>query len=179
MVACGPVPVPGDGPCSNGIAVPSGIYSPELATDCEVLLGLIDPLNDGEILDWSVENPIDTWLGVEIGGTPTRVTALRLGDLAIEAKIPKSLGQLTGLRVLQLNANDFEGPIPAELATLTELEELSLGQNRLSGEIPPEIDDLTNLMVLDLGENTLIGGVPAAAWRIGRPAGRCCSTTTI
>ncbi|CDY34054.1 hypothetical protein HID58_056594 [Brassica napus] len=51
-------------------------------------------------------------------------------------KIPKSIGLLKGLRLLNLSSNRFSNHIPQSLANLTNLEELDLSRNQLSGPIP-------------------------------------------
>lgn len=47
-----------------------------------------------------------------------------------------------------LHNNSFIGPIPREIGTLKSLTVLDLGMNRLSGPIPRELGNLTNVIKL-------------------------------
>ena len=103
--------------------------------------------------------------------TDGRVVRLRLTGLS--GTIPPQIGNLTGLKYLNLNSyadwdlhNRLSGSIPPELGNLTNLDHLDLGNNRLSGSIPPELGNL-NLncgsggdCTLNLSHNNLTGTIP-------------------
>ena len=171
--------------CANGVAVPSPDGNPGLVGDCEVLLAIRDTLVGDATLDWSAFTEIGDWDGVQVGGTPLRVTALwlwtrelsgsippelaqlgRLADLhlggnSLTGAIPRELGELTGLRRLALYGNRLTGGIPTELGGLTALRQLQLGGNLLRGAIPTELGGLSSLELLSLHTNLLTGGIPA------------------
>ncbi len=136
--------------------------NPKLVEDCWQLLSLRDELAPGGDLSWSSEQPIEQWHGVRLGGTPPRVTALRLANLGLGGRLPAGLGHLSRLAAINLSNNGLTGPIPAELGKLRWLELLRLGRNRLVGPIPIELGQLPRLKVMNLAYNRLTGHVPAA-----------------
>ncbi|CAB1104970.1 unnamed protein product [Ectocarpus sp. CCAP 1310/34] len=69
--------------------------------------------------------------------------------------IPRGLGRLGALEVLNLSYNELSGGIPPELGGLGALEVLNLSRNKLSGAIPPELGGLGALEGLDLSYNEL------------------------
>ena len=106
-----------DGPCSTGIAVANPRDNPLLVQDCNVLLAARDTLSGGgRRLIWTVDTPMSKWDGVSIGGSPARVTELRIrGDDVhgrLKGSIPRELGHLTGLVILDLRNNVLSGEIP-------------------------------------------------------------------
>lgn len=62
--------------------------------------------------------------------------------------IPKELGQLPYLVVLDLRDNSFSGTIPPELGNISTLQSLLLSTNNLTGPIPQELGNLTSFFVL-------------------------------
>ncbi|KAI5325937.1 hypothetical protein L3X38_035011 [Prunus dulcis] len=74
--------------------------------------------------------------------------------------IPKEMGELISLRVLNLSRNAFTGEIPSSFGNMRVLESLDLSQNKLSGHIPPQLVKLTYLASLNLSYNQLIGRIP-------------------
>ncbi|KAK6802417.1 hypothetical protein RDI58_000197 [Solanum bulbocastanum] len=77
-----------------------------------------------------------------------------------EGHIPSIVGDLIGLRTLNLSHNVLEGHIPASLQNLSVLESLDLSSNKISGGIPPQLASLTFLEVLNLSHNHLVGCIP-------------------
>ena len=160
-----------DGPCSTGIAVANPRDNPLLVQDCNVLLAARDTLSGGgRRLIWSVDTPMSKWDGVSIGGSPARVTELRIrGDDVhgrLKGSIPRELGHLTGLVILDLRNNVLSGEIPPELGRLTRLVFFNLFRNALSGDIPSELGGLTALVTMNLEDNSLTGSIPAALGRL-------------
>ncbi|KAL7218610.1 hypothetical protein ACSBR2_011806 [Camellia fascicularis] len=86
--------------------------------------------------------------------------AVDLSNNKFEGEIPKSLGRLGGLQMLNLSDYNLTSVIPLSLANLIELESLDLSQNLLSEEIPQQLIQLTFLEVLDVSHNHLTGRIP-------------------
>ena len=154
-------PVPPSSLCASGGAVPDAANNPGLVADCEALLEARDPLAGTAALNWSASTPISSWTGVTLGGTPQRVTKLRLWNLSLNGTVPSELSRLNHLEALYLAYNQLTGTIPAELGNLTGLTHLGLIHNQLTGAIPPELARLTNLRQLGLQDNQLTGSIPA------------------
>ena len=150
--------------CVGGSAVENQDANPGLLADCGALLDAMDILKGtGGFLNWNKDVAINNWDGVSLSGSPSRVTALRIGRNRLRGELSPHLGKLSKLETLALSGNRLNGAIPAELGNLVELEYLSLSDNRLSGVIPVELGGLTtNLEYLYLGGNGLIGCIPAA-----------------
>jgi len=169
--------------CTSGGAVPDPVANPGLVDDCAALLALWARSGELEYANWSVERPLSTWDGVQLGGTPPRVHELRLTDGGLSGRdaralrwltelrrlelsnfglssIPRELGQLRHLEDLRMVQSGPAGRIPAELGQLSRLTHLDLFNNRLSGPIPPELGQLTNLTYLNLAHNQLTGPIP-------------------
>ena len=148
-------------PCSTGGAVPDPNNNPALVADCDTLLAVRDTLAGNGTLNWSASTPITRWDGIEVSGTPQRITVLYLVRQRLTGIIPPELGSLTGLDQLTLIENQLTGPIPSELGNLANLSGLHLFSNRLTGSIPTELGRLTNLQGLGLYDNRLIGSIPS------------------
>ena len=138
---------------------PTPITNPDRAA----LVALYEATNGDEWANnnnWLSDRPLGEWYGVETDADG-RVTQLDLFNNGLSGTLPSSLGDLTNLRKLRLNAGRVSGPIPPELGDLTNLEELYLDQNQLlSGPIPSELGNLTNLQSLSLWDNQLSGSIP-------------------
>jgi hypothetical protein len=67
--------------------------------------------------------------------------------------VPKSLGNLTALRYLDLGGNQLT-TVPKSLGNLTALTDLDLGGNQLT-TVPKSLGNLTTLSRLDLNDNQL------------------------
>ncbi|XP_059428286.1 putative receptor like protein 25 [Corylus avellana] len=79
----------------------------------------------------------------------------------LEGPVPKELGGLRSLYVLNLLHNALTGQIPPSLANLTQLESLDLSRNKLTGEIPVQLAaGLIFLSVLNLSFNQFVGPIP-------------------
>ncbi|KAK7820210.1 receptor-like protein 7, partial [Quercus suber] len=86
--------------------------------------------------------------------------AIDLSGNKFEGEIPKILGNLKALHMLNLSNNILTGFIPSSLTILTNLESLDLSQNMLVGEIPPQLVELTFLAFLNVSHNNLTGPIP-------------------
>ena len=75
---------------------------------------------------------------------------------ALSGSIPRELGRLTLLELLDLSGNALSGRIPGELGQLTALETLNLANNeQLSGALPTTLTALQNLENLGLNGTSL------------------------
>ena len=146
--------------CSTRGAVSDAANNPGLVSDCAALLAARDTLAGSAALDWSADTPIEEWEGVTLGGTPERVTGLRLINRHLTGTIPPELGSLSKLEALQLHENQLSGQIPAELGSLANLLFLWLSSNQLDGGIPAWLGSLSNLEALQLAGNELSGEIP-------------------
>ena len=147
-------------PCANGVAVPNPQENPGLVADCTVLLQVRDTLAGNAKLNWSADRAIADWEGVNIHGTPLRVTVLDLSERRLTGTIPSQLGALTSLQELWLYDNRLTGTIPPQLGGLANLQALGLSENQLSGTIPPQLSALSHLEHLWLDTNQLSGAIP-------------------
>ncbi|KAI3723101.1 hypothetical protein L2E82_34449 [Cichorium intybus] len=80
----------------------------------------------------------------------------------LEGGIPKELGLMYYLFILNLGHNDLTGPIPEELSGLKTVAILDLSHNRLNGSIPNSLTSL-GLGDADLSYNNLSGTIPESA----------------
>jgi hypothetical protein len=105
--------------------------------------------------------------------------------------IPRAIGKLQNLTVLNLSTNQLMGPIPSEIGDMRKISTMyclksydqllflstfnfevhnpsvglcprDLHANRLNGDIPPELGKLTNLVELRLSNNSLTGTIPGS-----------------
>ena len=88
------------------------------------------------------------------------LVAIDLSSNRFEGEIPKIVGNLKALHMLNLSNNVLTGYIQSSLVNLTNLESLDLSQNMLFGEIPPQLVELTFLAFLNVSCNHLTGPIP-------------------
>uniref|UniRef100_A0ACD5ZZX6 Uncharacterized protein n=1 Tax=Avena sativa TaxID=4498 RepID=A0ACD5ZZX6_AVESA len=77
----------------------------------------------------------------------------------LESEIPKELGNMYYLMIMNLGHNLLSGPIPVELGGAEKLAVLDLSHNQLEGLIPGSFSTLV-LSELDLSYNRLSGPIP-------------------
>ncbi len=66
----------------------------------------------------------------------TPIQNLYLNNNQLAGSIPSTIGNLTGLQLLDLSNNQLSGSIPSVLSALSSLQTLNLSNNQLSGTIP-------------------------------------------
>ena len=76
-----------------------------------------------------------------------------LRDNLLTDTIPKELGKLTNLVLLNLARNSLTGTIPPQLSNFPRMRNFVLSSNKLSGAIPEELGNLTTLWQLRLYDN--------------------------
>ena len=99
-------------------------------------------------------------LDIELVKILTLFTSIDISCNNLDGPIPKDIGELKALYVLNLSHNAFTGKIPPSLGNLVQLESLDLSRNNLSGEIPMQLTGLTFLSFLNLSFNQLVGPIP-------------------
>jgi len=93
-------------------------------------------------------------------GSLKNLQVLNLANNQLTGKIPVELGNLTNLNWLNLSFNQLSGNIPVKLGNLNNLFELFLHENKLKGEIPTELGNINYLTRVNLGFNQLTGSIP-------------------
>lgn len=89
-----------------------------------------------------------------------RLRSLYLGHNAFTGSIPQSIGELSKLEDLNMQANHLVGPIPQSITKLTALQHFDVSFNRLTGSIPDSLTSLMQLRELVLNDNRLTGSLP-------------------
>ncbi|XP_044472305.1 putative receptor-like protein kinase At3g47110 [Mangifera indica] len=116
--------------------------------------------------NWSISNPICSWVGISCGARHERVTALNLSFMDLGGTISPHLGNLSFLVKLDLSYNNFHGHLPNELGQLRRLRIFSVGNNRISGDIPGFIGLLSKLQILELQYNNFSGTIPDVLFNV-------------
>ncbi len=136
----------------------------QLAADCDTLLAIESTLAGTDALNWAPTLALASWEGITVGGMPKRVThfAIQGGKRAskLNGTLPTQLGNLTGLRRLDLNDHSLTGSIPTQLGKLTALTYIDLADNGLTGAVPTQLEKLTQLEYLWLWKTRLSGPLP-------------------
>ncbi|KAL1085132.1 hypothetical protein V6Z11_D08G029100 [Gossypium hirsutum] len=99
-------------------------------------------------------------LEMELTKTSDIFISMDLSNNQLSGEIPKDVGQLISLQMLNFSHNNFTGPIPTSFGNLVELESLDLSSNKFSGGIPSQMVNLIFLEVLNLSNNNLVGPIP-------------------
>ena len=86
---------------------------------------------------------------------------LNLRNTGLRGSIPRQIGTLSKLTILDLSSNNLTGHFPLFLTNLTQLESFFIYQNLICGPIPKELGNFKNLQILDLRYNKLTGSIPS------------------
>lgn len=158
--------------CADGRYVADPSNNAGLVADCRALVRMANALtagadlpDDHALLRWgrADDATMTSWAGLEIEGgrvVGVDLSGARTNPGVLSGAIPDALGQLSGLKSLNLSYNALSGTIPAVLGQLSRLESLDLSNNRLSGAIPPLLARLPRLRALNVEHNRLTGTVP-------------------
>ncbi len=132
------------------------------ASERQALIDLYNATNGGSwthSTGWNGAGGTEcNWYGVTCDGTGTTVQSLNLGYNNLVGTVPTTLGNLTGLTLLDLYDNKLSGSI-SYLSNLTKMQQAYLSINQLTGSIP-DLSGLTSLQRLDLSYNQLTGSIP-------------------
>ncbi|KAL0420756.1 UNVERIFIED_CONTAM: LRR receptor-like serine/threonine-protein kinase RPK2 [Sesamum latifolium] len=85
------------------------------------------------------------------------ILAFNVSKNRLSGSIPKSIGALKSLAVLDLSWNNLTGQIPKDVMNLQNLEVLLLNGNHLSGEIPSRLAEMSSLHSCNLSYNDFHG----------------------
>ena len=80
---------------------------------------------------WQLDQPINTWHGVEIEND--HIVGLNLFNNNLIGQLPNTIGKLKHLKILNVAFNQLHGQIPSEITSLQKLKILRLGKNNLRG----------------------------------------------
>ncbi|WCO02692.1 T9SS type A sorting domain-containing protein [Psychroserpens ponticola] len=139
--------------------------TPVSQTEREALIAIYNATNgdfwtNNEDWNWTTSAHVDNWTGVETLGN--KVVSLNLTFQNLNGQLPDEIGDLIYLKELSISFNySLTGPIPITIGNLTELSWLRIQANSLTGEIPAVIGALSNLKYLNLSENQLTGSIPS------------------
>ena len=151
----------GDAAAITYFVVSSEEADPELQA-LVALYNATDGRNWADNTNWLRGEPLDTWYGISTDHEG-HIWSLWLPENQLSGPVPPELGQLLGLRYLNLFQNQMSGEIPTELGQLENLVEMNLHDNQLTGTVPESFGGLTNLNKLDLSSNGgLSGRLPMA-----------------
>ncbi|XP_009342480.2 probable LRR receptor-like serine/threonine-protein kinase At3g47570 [Pyrus x bretschneideri] len=114
----------------------------------------------GVMSSWNETIHFCQWHGVTCGHRHKRITMLILRSLKLGGSIPPHVGNLSFLRVFNLENNNFSHGLPPEIGRLRRLQLLGLRNNSLSGEIPANLSGCSKLNYIHIGSNLLEGSIP-------------------
>ncbi|AQK53675.1 LRR receptor-like serine/threonine-protein kinase EFR [Zea mays] len=104
----------------------------------------------------------------DIGATLPNLQNLILNDCQLRGRIPRSIGNASLLRYIQLGDNQLEGALPLEVGSLKDLEVLTVESNRLEDEwwgsddwdLIASLSNCSKLFYLSLDSNSFRGVLP-------------------
>ncbi|WP_298116107.1 Two component regulator three Y domain protein [Flavobacterium sp.] len=139
-------------------------------------------------IKWDLNSSVSTWYGVKVvndkvvaidlssnnlsGTLPVVISdlvnlkSLILFQNSIIGELPKSIGNMKSLEVLNVSFNKLSGSLFAEVCNATSLKTVELFMNNLSGSIPSEIKNLKKLEVLSLYNNQITGEIPSELFEV-------------
>ncbi|KAG2723861.1 hypothetical protein I3760_02G190500 [Carya illinoinensis] len=118
---------------------------------------------DDILSSWNNNASIDNlcnWHGVKCGRKHRRVIALDLQGYALRGSISSFIGNLSFLRLINLQDNFLSGEIPLQVTRLFRLQQLILANNSLVGVIPSNLTHCSELRVINFLRNKLTGNIP-------------------
>ncbi|XVF88740.1 hypothetical protein PTKIN_Ptkin19aG0075800 [Pterospermum kingtungense] len=101
-------------------------------------------------------------IDISIVGSPA-IWDLDFSDNHLSGKLPKWIGNMSGLQTLDLSNNHLDGLIPPEFCNLDGLQFLDLSQNNFSGSVPSCFNSPL-IQYIHLSRNRLGGPLPHALY---------------
>ena len=89
-----------------------------------------------------------------------RYIALGMSKNNLVGTIPREIGLLTQLRLLDWASNDIKGPIPSHIGQLTKVSRFTGDRNSHTGAIPTEIGLMSSLALVHLANNPFPSTIP-------------------
>ncbi|KAL1533791.1 non-specific serine/threonine protein kinase [Salvia divinorum] len=136
---------------------------PNNYTDLEALLAFKKSIHDDQqhaLSSWNETTHFCRWNGVTCSKKhPNRVISVILWSQGLVGSLSPHIGNLSFLRIIDLQNNTFSGPIPQEIGRLRRIRVVELGNNFLGGGIPSNLSRCMNLYYLNLVSNELTGGI--------------------
>ncbi|KAL9177991.1 hypothetical protein ABFS82_01G096100 [Erythranthe guttata] len=132
-------------------------------TDLHSLLAMKQAIVDpyGALNSWNESTPFCGWNGIQCGRMhPDRVVAIKLYSRGLMGSLSPHIGNLSFLRIINLNNNSFRGRIPEEIGLLRRLMYIEFSNNSFLGTIPKNISQCRNLVYLNLIDNNFSGTIP-------------------
>ncbi|XP_047051094.1 receptor-like protein 3 [Lolium rigidum] len=123
--------------------------------------------NDGSLAaSWRDGKDCCKWEGITCS-TDRVVTGVSLASKNLEGNISMSLGNLTGLKLLNLSHNSLSGGLPRELLSSHSITILDVSFNQLNGALPklPSSTPARPLQVLNISTNLFTGEFPSSIWK--------------
>ncbi|XP_027081079.1 probable LRR receptor-like serine/threonine-protein kinase At3g47570 [Coffea eugenioides] len=118
-------------------------------------------------------NPLTGVLPVSIGNLSSSMEEIYAGGCKMKGRIPKTVGNLSNLRVLGLQEDPSSGSIPSTVkglqmlqglsieSNLTSLRYLYLASNRITSYVPDSLWSLKDLLGFIVSLNFLTGSLPS------------------
>nr|CAB3445627.1 unnamed protein product [Digitaria exilis] len=158
---------------SHGFAILLLISLATLTTSCteqenNSLLQFLSGLSNdaGLAKSWQEGTDCCRWEGITCNGSKT-VIEVSLASRGLEGNISQSLGNLTGLQLLNLSCNSLSGGLPLGLVSSRSIIVLDVSFNQLNGdlhELPSPIPGQP-LQVLNISSNLFTGQFTSTTWK--------------
>ncbi|KAL2227825.1 UNVERIFIED_CONTAM: Leucine-rich repeat receptor-like protein kinase PXL1 [Sesamum indicum] len=133
--------------------------SAELSALLAVKSSLVDPLDN--LKDWRTTNdaPHCSWNGV-VCDSEGYVEKLDLSNMNLSGRVSDRIQDLSRLSTLNLCCNGFESELPRSLANLTLLKIIDVSQNNFVGSFPVGLGGFPGLRSINASSNNFQGRLP-------------------
>ncbi|KAL0302993.1 UNVERIFIED_CONTAM: Leucine-rich repeat receptor-like protein kinase PXL1 [Sesamum radiatum] len=133
--------------------------SAELSALLAVKSSLVDPLDN--LKDWGTTNdaPHCSWNGV-VCDSEGYVEKLDLSNMNLSGRVSDRIQDLSRLSTLNLCCNGFESELPRSLANLTSLKIIDVSQNNFVGSFPAGLGGFPGLRSINASSNNFQGRLP-------------------
>ena len=134
------------------LVLSNSAFADIIKSEKEVLIELYNATNGNEWnRPWDLNAPIETWEGVTV--IDGHVVEIYLMNNNLDGTIPKEIGKLKHLRVLNLHHNELKGTVPESVGKLPRLTNLVLSINHLEGDVPSTLKALSTIENINITLN--------------------------